>query len=159
MSRAPADVFALSRSDIVVISLVCVAAGIALGFFLPAVAGLAARFPIPFGDIIEKLSAFDEQWIVVARPILGALLGGVAALVVVESTSRLTIGEDGITVGSRSGDPVRITRQSFVTAYFDGRQLTILTTGGHQAFKGGVEGRREKVAEAFTARGYRWGEI
>ncbi len=47
-----ADVFALSRSDIVVIGLVCVSAGIALGFFLPAVAGFAARFPIPFGDVI-----------------------------------------------------------------------------------------------------------
>lgn len=31
--------------------------------------------------------------------------------------------------------------------------------GGHQAFKGGVEGKRVKVAEAFTVHGYRWGEI
>ncbi|EKU46069.1 MULTISPECIES: YqeB family protein [Brevibacterium] len=157
--RGESEVFELKRSDAVIIGLVCVAAGIALGFFLPALGSVAARFPIPFGDAIEKLSGFDEQWVVIARPFVGAVLGAVAALVISASVPRLRIDDDAITVDTRNGHPVRISRESFSTAYFDGGKLTILTAGGHQAFHGSVEGKKDRVAAAFTARGYRWGEI
>lgn len=77
-------------------------------------------------DVVEKLSQFDQAWVVIARP------------------------DDHL---------LRISRASFSTAYFDGRKLRVLTEGGHQAYKGDVEGKKDKVAEAFTSRGYRWGEI
>lgn len=154
-----ASVFALGRADIVVIGAICVGVGIALGFFLPALGAFAAKFPIPFGDIVEKLSQFDQAWVVIARPIVGAVLGAIATFVITASTTPLHISNDEIIIGRPDDHPLRISRASFSTAYFDGNDLTILTEGGHQAYKGDVEGKKDKVAEAFTSRGYRWGEI
>lgn len=157
--RSNADVFELNRSDILVIGLACVGIGVALGFFLPAVGAFAARFPIPFGDAVEKLSQFDQTWVVIARPIIGAVLGAITAVVISVSTTPLSVADDEIVVGRPDDHPLRISRASFSTAYFDGGKLTVLTEGGHQAYKGDVEGKKDKVAEAFTSRDYRWGEI
>ena len=132
-ASANSVVFALSRADIVIISVGCVAIGVALGFFLPAIGGFAARFP--------------------------AVLGIIAAFVICGMTTPLRIDDEGIVVGRQEDHPLRISRASFSTAYFDGGELTILTEGGHQAFKGDVEGKKDDVAEAFRSRGYRWGEI
>ena len=158
-ARTSAEVFALSRADILVVGVVCVGVGIALGFFLPAVGAFAARFPIPFGDVIEKLSKFDQAWVVIARPIIGAVLGVITAVIISVSTTPLSVADDEIVIGRSDDHPLRITRASFSTAYFDDGKLTILTEGGHQAYRGDVEGKKDKVAEAFTSRGYRWGEI
>lgn len=137
-----AATFALSRTDVVVIGLVCIGIGVALGFFLPALGSIAATFPIPFGDVIEKLSRFDQAWVVIARPIIGGALGLIATFVIAASTT-----------------PLRISRASFSTAYFAEGKLVVVTEGGHQAFKGTVEGKKAAIAEAFTSHGYRWGEI
>ncbi|MGC2939077.1 MULTISPECIES: YqeB family protein [unclassified Brevibacterium] len=154
-----AATFALGRTDVIIIGLVCIGVGVALGFFLPALGSLAAKFPIPFGEVIEKLSRFDQPWVVAARPIIGAVLGIVAAFFIAASTTPLRVDDHGITIGRDDDHPLRISKGSFSTAYFDGDDLTILTSGGHQAFKGDVEGKKDAIAEAFTSRGYRWGEI
>lgn len=156
---ASPELFALKRADIMVIGLVCIGIGVGLGFFLPALGSFAAKFPIPFGEVIEKLSQFDQPWLVIARPIIGAVLGAIATVVITAATTPLRISEDDILVGRTDDHPLRISRASFSTAYFDGGKLTILTEGGHQAYKGEVEGKKDAVAEAFSSRGYRWGEI
>jgi len=156
---AESSVFALGRGDVLIIGLVCAGIGVALGFFLPALGSLAATFPIPFGDIIEKLSRFDQPWVVAVRPIIGAALGLVATVVFSASTTPLRIGDEGITVGRPGDHPLHISRAAFSTAYFADGKLTILTEGGHQAYRGDVEGKKDEVAAAFTSRGYRWGEI
>jgi hypothetical protein len=153
------ETFALSRSDVLFLGLICVAIGVGLGFFLPAIGGFASRFPIPFGDVIEKLSQFNQPWVVMLRPLIGAVLGVVATAVIASSSPRLTIGDEAILVDRHDGHPLRISKGAFSTAYFDSGKLTILTEGGHQAFKGDVEGKKDRVAEAFITRGYRWGEI
>lgn len=154
-----AATFALSRTDVVVIGLVCIGIGVALGFFLPALGSIAATFPIPFGDVIEKLSRFDQAWVVIARPIIGGALGLIATFVIAASTTPLRIDEHGITIGRDDDHPLRISRSSFSTAYFAEGKLVVVTEGGHQAFKGDVEGKKAAIAEAFTSHGYRWGEI
>lgn len=151
--------FALSRNDVLVIGLVCVGVGIGLGFLLPTLGSFAAKFPIPFGDIIEKLSQFDQTWVVIARPIIGGVLGLIATFFIATSTTPLLVDKDGITIGRDDDHPLHITRAAFSTAYFAEGKLTILTTGGHQAFKGDVEGKKEAIAQAFADHGYRWGEI
>ncbi|WP_432790278.1 hypothetical protein QYM46_00475 [Brevibacterium sp. K11IcPPYGO002] len=154
-----AETFALSRTDVVVIGLVCIGIGVALCFFLPALGSLAATFPIPFGDVIEKLSRFDQAWVVIARPIIGGALGLIAAFFIAASTTPLIVDEHGITIGRDDDHPLRISRASFSTAYFADGKLVVVTEGGHQAFKGDIEGKKAAIAEAFTSRGYRWGEI
>lgn len=151
--------FALSRTDVIFIGLVCVSIGVALGFFLPTIGSFAARFPIPFGDVIEKLSKFDQPWLVVFRPIIGAVLGVIATVVIAGSTTPLRIDDEGIVIGRDGEHPLHISRAAFSTAYFESGKLTIRTEGGHQAYHGDVEGKKDKVAAAFTSRGYRWGEI
>ena len=112
-----AATFALSRTDVVVIGLICIGIGVALGFFLPALGSLAATFPIPFGDVIEKLSRFDQAWVVIARPIIGGVLGLIAAFFIVSSTTPLAIDEHGITIGRDDDHPLHVSRASFSTAY------------------------------------------
>lgn len=154
-----AATFALSRTDVVIIGLVCIGIGVALGFFLPTLGSIAATFPIPFGDVIEKLSRFDQAWVVIARPIIGGALGLIATFVIASSTTPLRIDEHRITIGRDDNHPLHISRASFSTAYFADGKLVVVTEGGHQAFKGDVEGKKAAIAEAFTSRGYRWGEI
>lgn len=154
-----AETFAPSRTDVVIIGLVCLGIGVALGFFLPALGSIAAKFPIPFGDVIEKLSRFDQAWVVIARPIIGGALGLIAAFFIASSTTPLRIDEHRITIGRDGNHPLHISRASFSTAYFADGKLVVVTEGGHQAFKGDVEGKKAAIAEAFTSRGYRWGEI
>lgn len=154
-----AETFAPSRTDVVIIGLVCLGIGVALGFFLPALGSIAAKFPIPFGDVIEKLSRFDQAWVVIARPIIGGALGLIAAFFIASSTTPLRIDEHRITIGRDDNHPLHISRASFSTAYFADGKLVVVTEGGHQAFKGDVEGKKAAIAEAFTSRGYRWGEI
>lgn len=158
-STSATEVFDMSRGDAIVLASICVAVGIALGFFLPAIGAFASRFPIPFGEPIAALSEFDQPWVVVARPVIGAILGAMAALVIRGSSARLEVGREAVTVGKPGDEPLRITRSSFSTAYVDSGKLTILTQGGHCAFRGKVEGKKERIAEAFKSRGYRWGEI
>lgn len=153
------ETFKLTRSDTMILALVCVLAGIALGFFLPAIGIFASKFPIPFGNVIEKLSAFNQPWVVILRPVIGAILGLVVTFLIWVSTPSLTIADDQIIVDKHDQHPIRISRASFQTAYFDEGKLKILTTGGHESFSGNVEGRKAKIAEAFKTRGYRWGEI
>ncbi|UVI36200.1 YqeB family protein [Brevibacterium spongiae] len=157
-SPNPAN-FALSRTDVVIIGLVCIGVGVALGFFLPALGSIAAKFPIPFGEVIEKLSRFDQPWVITLRPVIGAALGLIAAFFIAAATTPLRVDEDGITIGRDDDHPLRISRTSFSTAYFADGKLVVLTEGGHEAFKGDVEGKKDAIAEAFTSRGYRWGEI
>lgn len=158
-STSATEVFDMSRGDTIVLAGICVAVGIALGFFLPAIGAFASRFPIPFGEPIAALSEFDQPWVIVARPFAGALLGAIAALVLRGNNARLEIGREAVTVGKPGDEPLKITRSSFSTAYVDSGKLTILTQGGHCAFSGDVEGKKEEIAEAFRSRGYRWGEI
>ena len=153
------ETFALSRTDVVVIGLVCIGIGVALGFFLPALGSIAATFPIPFGDVIEKLSRFDQAWVVIARPIIGGALGLIATFAIAASSTPLRVDDHGITIGRDDNHPLHISRASFSTAYFADGKLVVVTKGGHQAFKGDVEGKKDAIAEAFTSRGYRWGEI
>jgi hypothetical protein len=158
-NSAEADTFALGTIDVIIIGVVCVGIGVALGFLLPMLGSVAATFPIPFGDVIEKLSRFDQPWVVTARPIIGAALGIIATFFVVGSTKPLSIDDEGITIGRDDENRLRISRASFSTAYFDDGDLVIVTKGGHQAYKGDAEGKKSQVAKAFTSRGYRWGEI
>lgn len=111
-------VFKLGRTDIIVIGFVCVGIGVALGFLLPTLGSLAARFPIPFGDPIEKLSRFDQPWVVAIRPIIGAVLGLIAAAVIAGSNTPVLVSDDEIVIGDENDHPLRISRASFSTASF-----------------------------------------
>lgn len=141
------------------LALICVIAGVALGFFLPALGNFAATFPIPFGEPIEKLSCFDQPLVVMLRPLIGAILGMVAATAMYASSPKLHIDEEKIIVDQRNGHPLTMSREAFGSAYFDDGKLTIVTAGGHQAFKGNIEDKKDAIAEAFSSRGYRWGMI
>src|SRR5699024_8367400 len=145
-------VFKLGRTDIIVIGFVCVGIGVALGFLLPTLGSLAARFPIPFGDPIEKLSRFDQPWVVAIRPLIGAVPRLTAAAVTAGSTPPVLVSAAALVIADHHDHPLRISRASSSTAYFADGQLTLLTEGGHQAYRRAVQRRKDAVAVAFTSR-------
>lgn len=162
-TRHPApetETFGLSTSDAVIAVVVCTSIGVALGFFLPAIGGFAARFPIPFGDAVEKLSQFDQPLVVTLRPIIGALLGLLIAGIFILASPRLIIGPEAVVVEKHGEQALRISKDSISSAYVDSDgKLTILTRSGHPAFRGSIEGDKKRLGRAFAAYGYRWGEI
>ncbi|WP_246840090.1 hypothetical protein [Auritidibacter sp. NML130574] len=152
--------FGLTRTDAIIIAIACASAGVALGFFLPALGTFAAQFPIPFGDAIEKLSQFDQPLIVTLRPVIGAVLGlGLAGLFILASP-RLTISFEDVVIERRGEESLRISKESISSVYLDSSgKLTILTSSGHPVFQGKVEGEKKQLSRAFTDYGYRWGRV
>src|SRR5699024_11626254 len=116
--------------------------GVALGFLLPTLGSLAARYPIPFGDPIEKLSRFDQPWVVAIRPIIGAVLGLIAAAVIAGSNTPVLASDDEIVIGDENDHPLRISHASCSTASFAAGQPKITSEGGQQANTGAVAARK-----------------
>ncbi|WP_425425670.1 YqeB family protein [Bowdeniella nasicola] len=84
---------------------------------------------------------------------MGAMVGLLAAVIMIRNAPRVTIDPYAIVVYRHIARPLRIPQTSVATAYFDSRgKLTILGTDGQPAFAGDVDGkkgpRRSRVQSA-----------
>lgn len=147
-----------SRKTVVLVAALCVSSGTAVGYYLPAIARFASRVPIPLDDVFRTLETFDSPGIVYARPLIGAMVGLLAAVILIRNAPRVTIDPYAIVVDRHIARPLQIPRTSVATAYVDHRgKLTILGTDGQPAFAGDVDGKEDRVEAAFRAHGYHWG--
>lgn len=151
----PATTFTLSRGSIVFIAGAGIALGVALGFLLPFLGSLSARFPIPFGGAIEKLSSFNSPVIVLLRPIIGGVAGLILAIVVAATQPVVTVDDDEVRVRKGSDDRV-LPRRDIAGVHRAGGDYVIESHGGRVLFKGSIEGSRADIRRAFTDRGYPW---
>ncbi|OYO04230.1 YqeB family protein [Enemella evansiae] len=152
---ASARTFKLQSTGVMVLLLVCVVAGVGLGLLLPWLGGLAARFPLPYGDVLEKLSAFDQPTVVALRPAIGAVLGLLAALVLAHSVPVVTVGPDDIRIRRGGGERV-LPRSEIAGIHREGGNYVIETAAGRVLYRGGIEGSRKEVRAALVERGYPW---
>lgn len=147
--------FATSPQDRVVLVLALVAVGVVLGFVLPWLGTVAARFPLPFGEVIERLSAFDSPLVVTLRPIIGGALGGIAGLVLASQTVDVTIEDEQVLV-TKSGETRALRRSDIAGVYRRGSNVVIETESGRVLLDEQLEGHKDEVADAFIAHGYPW---
>ncbi len=133
--------------------------GAALGAGVAALLPVAARWVeergVPFPGILQLLASFDSDWLVWGRPVIGLVVGVVAALLITHSEPALTVSTDSVLV-EKGDSRRRIKREDVAGVYRDGKKLVIETEQGRRLYEGGVEGRRDLVRAAFVDRGYPW---
>ncbi|CAM3509037.1 hypothetical protein OCAE111667_13350 [Occultella aeris] len=151
----PATVLAMGAEDKWLVAVVGAALGVGVGFLLPWLGTVAARYPIPFAGPIEFLSSFEAPVLVVLRPVIGALVGLVVAAVVISGSPRITVSPVEILI-AKGDDERRIERSQVAGVYREGGALVIDSVEGRQLYKGDVEAPRAAVRDAFVAHGYRW---
>ncbi|WP_154796293.1 YqeB family protein [Occultella kanbiaonis] len=151
----PATVLAMGAEDKWLVAVIGAVLGVGVGFLLPWLGTLAARFPIPFAGPIEFLSSFEAPVLVVLRPVIGAVVGLVVAAVVIAGSPRITVSDGEILI-AKGDDERRIERGQVAGVYREGSTLVIDSVEGRQLYKGDVEAPRAAVRDAFVAHGYRW---
>lgn len=147
--------FTMSTGEKIVLIALLTGAGVLLGFLLPWLGTVAARFPIPFGEPIEKLSAFDSPLIVALRPLIGAALGVVAGVLMTASTPVVVVTDREVRI-SEGGEQRVLPREEIAGVHRRGGNVVIETPTGRVLFDGEIPGDRQEVAAAFRQRGYPW---
>ncbi|MFD8756083.1 hypothetical protein ACFV0O_34665 [Kitasatospora sp. NPDC059577] len=133
----------------------CGAAGAGLGFAVPWLLGFAARHPIPYADTVRFLGSFDSPAMVVGRPVLLAVAGLVAGLLLTYHSATLRISDEDITI--TEGDDTRvITRDQVGGVFRHGGKVRIESPVGRVLFDDDVEGGKAAIASAFRRHGYPW---
>lgn len=120
----------------------------------PWIAGWLREIPaVPFHDVLNHIADFDQTWAHVARPVLGLLIGVVAAVLIVATAHRLEVYDDHLVI--RRGDDRRsIPRTDIVGIYREGKKVVIDGTAGRRIFEDDVEAKADEVRAAFVDRGY-----
>lgn len=133
--------------------------GAALGAGAAALLPIAARWVeergVPFPGILQLLASFDSDWLVWGRPVIGLVIGLVAALVIAHAEPVLTVSTDSVLV-EKGASKRRIRRADVAGVYRDGKKLVIETEQGRRLYDGDVEGKHELVRATFVDRGYPW---
>lgn len=135
-------------------------AGLVLGalaaVLLPILAYWAEGRGLPFPGPLRFLASFDSAWLVWGRPVIGAVGGLVAGVLVVHLSPVLYVDADAIVV-EKGDDRRRITREQVGGVYRERSNVVIAAKEGRTLFEGDVEGGRDAVRAAFVDHGYPWG--
>lgn len=146
----------MSTSDRIWTFTVFGGAGALLLAALPWLLDLLGGFPfIPFRDVADWLSAFDQWWAPVLRIGLGLLAGLALAVFAVVDEHRLEVGDEEIVV-IHDRDRRTLRRDQVVGIHRDGKLVTIDGTEGRTLFQHTLEVPRARVREVFLARGWPW---
>lgn len=129
--------------------------GAAAAAVLPVVARWVEERGAPFPGPLQLLASFDSDWLVWGRPVIGLVVGVVAALLIAHHEPVLTVSRQDVLV-ERGESRRRIRREDVAGVFRDGKQLVLETERGRRLYQGGVEGRHEVVRAAFTDRGWPW---
>jgi len=131
--------------------------GVALGALLPVLAGWAAELPwMPFQGPLRLLGSFDGGWLVWGRPVIGGVLGLLAAAWVVTGSAVLVVGDERVEV-VRRGQVERVVRRDQVDGvHRRGSKVVLVSAQGRELFADDVEGPKDAVRAAFVRHGYPW---
>lgn len=147
--------FATSTADKATLVVILAALGVLLGFVLPWLGAVAARFPIPFSGPIELLSSFDSPLVVTLRPVIGAVLGLLAGLLLAASTPVVTIDAERVLV-RKNGEERVLPKSDIAGIHRQGRKVIIETATGRVLFEDEIQGPKQQIADAFRSHGYPW---
>ena len=135
------------------------ALGLAVGFFLPRVAGWAvSSLPwMPFEGPLRLIASLQGSWVAVAFLVAGGVLGlGVAYAAIAESL-KVTVSGAEIRV-ARDETARTIARADVDAVFLDGKALVVLDPESRQLLREKHESTAAEVQRAFRAYGYPWVE-
>ncbi len=145
----------MTRGDTIFLAVLGAVLGAVAAVLLPIAAGWAQDRGVPFPGPLQLLASFDSDWLVWGRPVIGLVVGVVAALLIAHSEPVLTVSAEGVLI-EKGDSRRRIQRTDVAGVYRDGKQLIIETPQGRRLYEGSVEGSRAQVRAAFVDRGYPW---
>lgn len=148
------------KGGVAVVSVAFVVGGAGLGWLIKAAAGWVAGLPwAPFQGpfrLISEITGAEPVSTIVAL-VVGALAGGVVALLAVADMLRVTLTSEEVVL--TRGDHRRSLNRSEINAVFmDGKQLVLVGRGGEELAREQNDLKPGRLAEAFRARGYRWSD-
>jgi hypothetical protein len=134
----------------------CPALGAAVVWGLKLAAGWITTLGwFPFQGVFELVTDIPEPWATIAALAMGAIAGGVLALIwaaemmaVEVSHERVTLKKDDKSFGFERGE--------VESAFADGKQLVLLSPSGAELARETSDLSRAKLERAFTGQGYRW---
>lgn len=160
MSEAAHDATVVEESKwgVGVVSAAFVLGGAGLGWLIKAGAGWVADLPWaplqgPFRLINQVTEAEPISTIVVL--VVGALAGGVVAMLAVADLLRVTLTSEGVTL-TRGDHRQSLNRSEIGAVFMDGKQLVLVGGAGEELAREQTDLDVARLGEAFRARGYRW---
>ncbi len=145
----------MTGDDTAFLALIGAALGAGAAALLPIAARWVEERGVPFPGILQLLASFDSDWLVWGRPVIGLVIGLVAALLIAHAEPVLHVSSDSVLI--EKGDSKRRIRREDVAGVFrDGKKLIIETEQGRRLYDGEVEGKRDLVRATFVDRGYPW---
>ncbi|GGU61987.1 YqeB family protein [Lentzea flava] len=135
---------------------VCPALGAAAGWGLKLAAGWITTLGwFPFQGVFELVTDIPEPWVTIAAPAIGALAGGVLALLWAADMMTVEVSHDRVTL-RKDDKSFDFGRNQVESAFADGKQLVLLSPSGAELARETSDLSRAKLEQAFTGHGYRW---
>lgn len=145
----------LSTADRLLLVVGLTGLGAGLGAVLPPVSAWVRERNAPFPSWLHALASPEHGWLLWGRPVIGAVIGVVASLVLIDQAWRIEVSRERVLV-RRGREVRRIPRERVGAVYRSGRTLVIEDADGVDLFTGTVEGDRSAPPTAFLDLGYPW---
>jgi len=134
------------------------AAGVALGFLVPYIAGWLARLPwAPFQGPARLISHFDGTWLRLALMAPGGIAGLAVAFIAVRELLTAVIDDSEVRF-EKDGKRRAFARSEIAAVFVDGKQLVVLGTSGHELLRENTDEPAKAWAAAFRKHGYPWSD-
>lgn len=131
-------------------------AGGGLGLALPHLAELLADLPwAPFQGPARLVASWNSGWVVIAAPLVGALLGLVVTVLAYVEALLVTVSDAEVTL-RKDDDERRFTRDEVTAVFLDGKELVLLGAGSRELARDAHESTADRMAAAFRAHGWPW---
>lgn len=109
----------------------------------------------PFQGVFELVTDVPEPWVTVAALALGAVGGGVLALLWAAEMMTVEVSHDRVTL-RKDDKTFGFGRHEVESAFAEGKQLVLLSPSGAELARETSDLSRAKLEQAFTGQGYRW---
>lgn len=141
-----------------VVAVVCILAGIGLGFAAPPFCRWAVDTLPSVPGPVELLAELTTAWSLPILTILG-IVGGVAlAMITLGESLTVTVDSDGVLL-EQNDDGLFVPRSKVAEAHLDDKDLVLTDiTGRELARRGTGDLDKDAVGRAFTEHGYCWTE-
>jgi hypothetical protein len=132
------------------------ATGLALGWFLPELAGWALALPwIPFEGPLRLLDSVPDPWLQFGAAGLGLLVGGGIGIVAIIESLAVTITEQQVELRIK-GTTRTFARSQIGSVFLDDKRLVLLDPATRELAREKPEVSAREVAAGFQAHGYPW---
>jgi hypothetical protein len=134
----------------------CPVLGAAAAWGLKLAAGRVTTLAwFPFQGVFKLITEIPEPWATIAPLAVGVLAGAALAFLWAADMLTVEISHDRVTL-TKDDKVFGFDRDQVESAFTDGRQLVLLSPAGGELVRETSDLSRSKLAEAFTAQGYRW---